>query len=180
MCESCGRRYHNTIADKVDAGADFRAIKQSIHSIPVDILPMFDIEHVWWFKSIKDRGGRDIWFDLEPAFRLASAIMTHPDVLPFWHGMAVAAAKYKRDAAQGMELPEHYVFDAKDTLTPDEAHETLQFLENFGKHVYVYEDDTGAAQGEAWHQLITERDGADYDPNKPLWYDVHGKRTGMA
>lgn len=66
--------------------------------------------------------------------------MTHPDVLPFWHGMAASAAKYKRDAARGVQPPRHYKFDAKYSLTPNEAHETLQFLENFGRHIYIYEE----------------------------------------
>lgn len=107
--------------------------------------------------------------------------MTHPDVLPFWHGMAASAAKYKRDAARGVQPPRHYEFDAKDSLTPTEAHETLQFLENFGRHVYIYEDDDPArmdgVQGVTRSQLITEADGDLYDPHKPHWLTFNGERV---
>lgn len=107
--------------------------------------------------------------------------MTHPDVLPFWHGMAASAAKYKRDAARGVQPPRHYKFDAKYSLTPNEAHETLQFLENFGRHIYIYEDDDPArmdgVQGVTRSQLITEADSDLYDPHKPHWLTFNGERV---
>lgn len=66
-------------ADEIAAGGDFRAIE---HSIPSETLPFLGERRFKTSPTYKRVGG-DVFRFIEPALRLASALLLHEDSLRF-------------------------------------------------------------------------------------------------
>ncbi|KAK6441544.1 hypothetical protein LTR95_002216 [Oleoguttula sp. CCFEE 5521] len=80
---------------------------------------------------------------IRPAFRLASAILMHPDQLPFWHGI------WRAGRAAPVQSTECRVgtFTAWRSLRPEDTKQTLQFLEHLGLGVFTTFRDLGSTFG---------------------------------
>lgn len=114
-------------ADEIAAGGDFRAIE---HSIPSETLPFLGEGRFKTSPTYKRVGG-DVFRFIEPALRLASALLLHEDSLRFFHALKVAAGRYKEAGLyQGEPLRTRHRFKAKETLTVAEADGMRDFLHN--------------------------------------------------
>lgn len=98
-------------ANEIVTGGDFRPLD---HCIPGDILPFSGECRI----DDCERDG-DIFPFIEPALRLASALLMHEDSLPFFHAMRVAAEREKTAEAEGKQRPAYYEFQAQDR--PDQG-----------------------------------------------------------
>jgi len=161
------QQIHRSVAEGVAAGGDFKSIKDCFHSLPKKKLGIFN--------SVVDAEGSpdsvSLAEDLEVAIRLASRMMTHPDSLSFFHGILTAGARYERDVAEGKPELEHYEFRATPSLTADQKQETIKFLEDFGRHVWITERGDLEAHGITHEERVREyHEGSEAE--RLLWFDV--------
>ncbi|OQO11123.1 hypothetical protein B0A48_05378 [Cryoendolithus antarcticus] len=151
MAAKAQRRSHH-ILDEMSSG-----IPETVHTAfnldYVDVLSTTEhqgsvVSAVVQYKSPPEGSDRDRSFTLcsqeaakdrqravqavRPAFRLASGILTHPDQLPFWHGIWRAG----RAVPTGKNCTKPN-FTAQRSLKPHEKADTLDFLDSLGQGIFI-------------------------------------------
>nr|OQO28389.1 hypothetical protein B0A51_04882 [Rachicladosporium sp. CCFEE 5018] len=77
---------------------------------------------------------------VKPAFRLASAILSSEDQLPFWHGIQRAGKRAERSSSAPDRIP---TFVTKTDFTAEDQAITLGFLRELGQGIFISFCDTG-------------------------------------
>ncbi|KAK6441543.1 hypothetical protein LTR95_002215 [Oleoguttula sp. CCFEE 5521] len=93
---------------------------------------------------------------IEPAFRLASAVLTHGDQLPFWHGMQRAGKRAKRSDGNSSKVP---AFLTKRNFTAVDRAITLEFLRELGQGIFITFCDIGNWKGLCWTTSSFDAEG---------------------
>lgn len=126
--ESTWGEQQQCIGDRVASGESLTAITAGVCQLTNDVHPIFAADRFLDYEDVvagRFPCGKEHYTAMVPSLRLASAILTHKDSLPFWHGLIVAG---RRDQEEGAKNP-FPSFHAKRRLTEQETEETLQLLE---------------------------------------------------
>lgn len=161
--------YHSrSIRELVAAGESYASVKARVCRLTNGLHTCFDRER---FVHYDDE--YDYFYELEPALRLASAMLTHQDSLPFWHALMTSGQRHK-DASEKELFPS---FSPKPKLTEKETLETLRLLEYFSDNMIIGVSDkvsecadacTGGCEVREYHK--------EFVPDKKLWHMPNAQR----
>ncbi|KAK6439504.1 hypothetical protein LTR95_004290 [Oleoguttula sp. CCFEE 5521] len=84
---------------------------------------------------------------VRPAFRLASAILTQPDQLPYWHDIWRA----EQEVPPNWGLCTGGTFDARRSLGLTDQADTLDFLDDLGQGTIITFEDLGSTWGQCFY-----------------------------
>lgn len=160
----------NTV-NQIAAGDRFKA---PIHNLSGEVLPVLASGKIRSSASCMRPG--DIYYAIEPSLRLASALLLHEETLSLFHGIHLAAERYKRQAkAQGYgNLPADFAFEATEKLSPRERKKMQEYLRGLGLNLKVIEV-RGGPHAHAGHDGVTinnevKPEDPEFDPKKRQWY----------
>jgi len=89
-------RQHLSICQRVHNGESYASIKASICPLTNPLHSCLDRYSVPHWEGYYP----DYFYELTPVLRLASAMLTHQDTLPFWHGLFLAGERYRREVVK--------------------------------------------------------------------------------
>jgi len=165
---------HRTIRERLRAGEDFDAIGGSIHSIPADLLPCFGKGTIRSEPNCKR--SEDVFEDIEPACRLASALVMSEEALKFWQGLKAASERYAKARSQGKAEPARYFFEARSKITSEEIKEMQELVRDVARRVIVNEDmDTNNTAAACLNWIPGDHELC--NPDKWIWFDRQGQVT---